>query len=156
MTRVRKVLQMELTFELNTQGMTVDALERIQAAAPQIEALMAGKLMEIVMANFGSDGLDRPISWAPLSTAYAKKVNRSYATLFVSGTLMNAVKLDSANASVSVSKSDCIYALAHQYGFPPRLPARPFFPIEDDGSVTQYTKDQIAEEAVRAIQRILA
>jgi phage gpG-like protein len=123
-----------------------------------IQESMAEKFFEIVRLNFGNFGVDRPVEWAPLSPAYAKRVNREHATLFVSGKLESSVKTESNEdrARVFITKDDVVYALAHQYGVPSKgLPPRPYFPIDTNGEVTPFTKANVEEAAREATARLI-
>lgn len=117
---------------------------------------MAQAFESIVLGNFGEVGIDRPISWAPLSPAYAKKVGRTFATLEVSGALKAAVTVDNSNLDYSrvfITKDNVVYALAHQYGNPKgNLPARPYFPIENTGELTPFAKSEVMNAALQTIQ----
>lgn len=118
--------------------------DAVEQARPRVQAAMAEAYYDVVYGNIGDVGVDRPLFWPPLSKHYAEKVNRSHATLFVSGQLLNAIKLDTSSdeqSTVSVSDQDCPYAVAHQYGYPPKnLPARPYFPFDPStGETTPFT-----------------
>ena len=136
--------------------------EQIRAAVPVVQAAMAEMYRDIVIGNLGPSGVDRPITWEPLSNrstvgrAYIKQVGRSYATLYETGKLASAIRMDNSSveqSTVSVSDEDCEYAVKHQYGFPPQnLPARPYFPFDPQTvETTPYTLDamrQVAEETL--------
>lgn len=117
---------------------------------------MAKAFHGCVDANFGASGEFRPTPWRQLSKAYSKKVNRRFATLFVSGRLKNAVRdyADARRGRVSVSKADCIYALAHQMGYG-RLPARPYFPLREDGRPMESVRRLCEAAGFAAIRRAL-
>lgn len=126
----------------------------------EVQGAMADAFYEVVMGNFGTLGFDRPWDWAPLSPAYARKVGRSYATLFVTGALKDSVKHESVNpdaASVWVSDGDVPYATAHHYGVASKnLPARRVFPVDLAGHVTQLTLDWVTDalrEKLREVAR---
>lgn len=126
----------------------------------ELQGAMADAFYEVVMGNFGTLGFDRPWDWSPLSPAYARKVGRSYATLFVTGALKDSVKHESVNpdaASVWMSKSDVPYALAHHYGnLEKNLPARRVFPLDLADHVTQLTLDWVTDslrEKLREVAR---
>lgn len=133
-----------------------DRLERLAWAVKSDAQLAMGEaVLDVVHANFGETGFDRPASWAPLSPKYAKKVGRTFATLEVTGEMKSAVKLDNSDpnhSSVSISKDDCPYALAHQFGYEANnLPARPYFPVDSAGNLMPATMSLVkiaAEEAV--------
>lgn len=121
------------------------------------QAAMAEAYYDIVYNNIGFGwGEDRPVAWAPLSPQYAKQVNRSHATLFLNGQLLNAIKVNTTwatHSTVSISDDDCPYAVAHQYGYPPkRLPSRPYFPFDPQtGEHTAYSQNKVAEAAARVV-----
>jgi len=125
-------------------------------AVGEAQAAMAARYGEIVRSNFGESGLDRPSAWPPLSPSYAKEVGRTYATLFVSGALFSAVRVDAQDARVSASNADAPYATAHQFGNPAgNLPARPYFPVAADGGPTEYTRGEVLAAAAAALGRAL-
>lgn len=124
----------------------------ISNVAPAVENEMAGRYRQVVAANFGASGIDRPSPWPALSPGYAKKVGRSYATLLVGGALLQAVRVD--GNKVSVSDAEVPYATSHQFGGS-RAVARPYFPMNDDGSPTDYIKLQMNQVAQQALNRIL-
>lgn len=137
-----------------------DVLRDVEHARTAVQDAMAREYYDVVYDNIGDNGVDRPIPWPALSPRYAAKVNRSHATLFVNGTLLNAIRLglgDPEEATVSVNDADCPYAVAHQYGYPPRnLPARPYFPFDPfSGETTPNTLERVRETAARALQREL-
>lgn len=130
-------------------------MQNMEALRPAAHAAMGQRFHEIVLGNFGIAGVDRPMSWAPLSPAYAKKVGREIATLFVSGRLKDSIMVGGANAdsiTVSVSNSSVPYATVHQNGGK-NMPARPYFPIDENGQVMPWTESQIVEAAALAISR---
>lgn len=150
-----------MNFELTINENSLDAfqrslLARFEMARSPIQQSMGEKFFEIVRSNFGDFGVDRPIEWAPLSPAYAKKVNREHATLFVTGKLESSIKMESTEdaTTISVSDGDVPYATAHQYG-KGKMPARPFFPIDQNQQVTQFTNDQVTEAAREAVTRLI-
>lgn len=127
----------------------------LEPARQAAQNAMADTFLQHVHANFGSVGLDRPSEWPMLSPKYAKKVHREYATLYVSGALKEAVKVNYGvtESSVSVSKQDVPYALIHQFGGQAgkggsaHIPARPYFPIDANGSITEYTRQECIQAA---------
>lgn len=134
-----------------------DMQDELEFAAMGMQAAMAAAYVDVVASNLGNSGVDRPFAWAPLSGAYAKKVGRAYATLYVTGALAQAVKVDNSlaqHSTVSVSDDDCPYALAHQFGYPPRnLPARPYFPFDPQtGETTPFTLDLVRQAAEAALE----
>jgi phage gpG-like protein len=142
-------------------ALTQDMRDELQFAAMSMQAAMAAAYVDVIAGNLGDSGVDRPFAWPPLSPAYAKKVGRSHATLYVTGELARAVKTDNSlgnHSTVSVSDDDCPYAVAHQYGYPPRnLPARPYFPFDPQtGETTPFTLELVQQAAEAALETHLA
>ena len=99
---------------------------------------MAVQFRQCIYDNFGASGMFRPMQWAKLSPRYARKVGRDYATLNVTGRLRGAIRKTASEdkGKVSVSRADCDYAIAHQFGYEKNnLPPRPYFPINTDGTI---------------------
>ena len=138
----------------------------VQEGVVAAERAMAETFQECVLANFGASGPYRPWSgWHPLSPAYAKKVGRTYATLEVTGRLKSSVFIslnERGNFTVSADNSDVPYATAHQYGNPkgnrghPGLPAREYFPMDENNEVTRQVYDLCVNAAQEALERSLA
>lgn len=129
----------------------------IEEVRPVVLEAMGDRTKELVLGNFGIAGADRPMAWAPLSPAYAKKVGREIATLKLSGALIDSIKQggsEGESVTVSVSDSDIPYASVHQTGGR-RMPKRPYFPIDDSGKVLDWSKSQIVEAAQNALEREL-
>lgn len=123
--------------------------DMIAEQRPAVNEAMGRRFYEMVQGNFGVAGVDRPMAWAPLSPAYAKKVGREIATLDLTGALRSAVMIggfEGESVTVSVSDSDVPYATVHQNGSW-RMPKRPYFPIDDTGKVLPYTESQVVEAA---------
>ena len=150
-----------MTIEANMDPSAVAALSRdmqdeLEFAAMGMQAAMAAAYVDVVASNLGATGVDRPFAWEPLSPGYAAKMGRKYATLYVTGDLARAVKVDNSLvhcSTVSVSDDDVPYATAHQYGYPPHnLPARPYFPFDPaTGETTPYTLNAVKEAAEQAL-----
>lgn len=130
--------------------------EAIEESRPAINEAMGKRFYEVLQGNFGIAGVDRPMAWAPLSPAYAKKVGREIATLDLTGKLRGAITttVTPESAVVSVSNDDVPYATVHQTGGT-RMPKRPYFPIDDRGEVLDYTAGEVTEAAARAMEREL-
>ena len=131
-------------------------MARARELVEPVQADMASRYAEVVRGNFGREGVDRPAVWPPLSPAYARKVNRTYATLYVSGALFDAVKVDAAAGRVSASNADVPYATVHQTGGGNNIPPRPYFPILDNGNPTEYAVAEVLDAAERAVRRELS
>ena len=154
---------MKLNADIAISSLQLGAMDkRIIARAEKtrapVHAAMASQFLQCVYENFGASGSFRIHEWAKLSAAYARRVNRDYATLNVTGKLRSAIKKSSSevNGRVSVSKGECDYALAHQYGYEKNnLPARPYFPIRPDGSVLGSVKQLVIASAKLALTATL-
>ena len=143
--------------ELNAMGMHVQS--QLWSLKSNAQLAMAMALQDVVFANFGQTGIDRPEPWAPLSPRYAKKVGRTFATLEVSGDLKNQVRIDDTDLDktrVYANNSEVPYVLAHQFGYEQNnLPARPFFPITADGELTDFSQREIHAAALKSIEEDL-
>lgn len=158
------------SFQINFQpgaqaAFESDLLAIFEQAQPAVHGAMRDRLYDIIMANFGIAGPERPWAWHPLSDAYARKVGRPYATLHVTGALQDSILkggLQGDSTVVEMSDLAVPYATAHHDGSPegnrghPGLPARRVFPLQDDGEVLPWTRDQITEAAARALQEALS
>lgn len=132
-------------------------IQRLATIQQPVQGAMAERFFEIVRSNFGDVGVDRPADWAPLSPKYAKRVGRDHATLFVTGRLEAAVKMENTQEAgrVSISDSDVPYATVHQYGGGNNIPARPYFPIDNAGNPTTFTQAQVEDAARDEFQRLI-
>lgn len=154
-------MQIDVTLSDEDMATFVNELgHHIHDIKVKVQEAMAEAYFNITYNNIGEQSMFRAMTWAPLSPNYAKKVGRSHATLFVTGNLLNAIKLDnssSVESVVSVSDSDCVYAVAHQYGYPPRnLPPRPYFPFDPmTGETTTYTLEQVQAAAEGALAQMI-
>jgi hypothetical protein len=124
----------------------------------EIHQNLARRLAEMTRTNFGpSDRGYRPAPWPPYSPAYAKRIKYSGPpTLFRRGVLHNSIK-PTANAQYGevVADPDRDYASAQQFGNPPHLPARPYFPVVDSGGGSydwyppaQRELERVAEQTI--------
>ena len=144
-----------MTFDEAAQSaFQADVLAQINFIREPVEIAMAKRFHDMVLANFGIAGVDRPTDWAKLSPAYAQKVKRQIATLQVSGALKSAVHQD--GNEVFVMDSEVPYATVHQFGGGNNIPARPYFPIDRDGECMPYTYSQICEAAQDETRRLLS
>lgn len=153
---------MRINARLDVSGLELNRLQpqlnrRFQSFRKPTHQAMADQFRQCTHDNLGSAGVFRPHQWKALSPSYARKVGRTYATLFVSGILKAAIKAraNEDHGSVSVSKADCEYSLAHQFGVPERnLPDRPYFPIRKDGEIVRAVVDLVIKSAQLAIRRL--
>lgn len=147
---------MVIELDISTSDLAEQIRARFEEVKVPIQAAMAGRFREIVLQNFGETGTDRPVEWEALrSKRYAKKVGRDYATLYVSGKLMDSVKIDPYNQDGAVVSTDCKYANTHQWGDESRnIAERPFFPITKEGNITPYAESQVIEAAQNEVSRL--
>ena len=135
---------------------------KFEALRQPVQAAMAEQYLEVVQSNFGATGLDRPWPWEPLSDrsavgkAYIKKVGRTYATLFETGSMFSTtLHSDSANpeaATVSmVDSAEAPYATRHHHGGG-NLPARRVFPMNEDGTCTEMTLGMVRDAAIQTVK----
>lgn len=141
-----------------------DMQDDLEFAAMGMQAAMAAAYVDVVASNLGDFGVDRPTPWDPLKESTRKAylrmkppITRSHATLHLTGALARAVKVDNSlaqHSTVSVSDDDCPYAVAHQFGYPPRnLPARPYFPFDPQtGETTPFTLELVQQAAEAALE----
>tara|TARA_R110000868_G_scaffold245626_7_gene502225 strand:+ start:13600 stop:14079 length:480 start_codon:yes stop_codon:yes gene_type:complete len=151
--------------ETQLERLTGGIASRLDEVKRDVQEAMAEQFRDIVMSNFGPAGTDRPFPWPALSDrseigrAYIKKVGRSYATLYETGKMAQAVKTEHTEqaSSVILDNADCPYATRHHWGDKGEsLPIRRVFPIKMDGQITDYTKDAVMEAAVQTLQKALA
>ena len=152
---------MNITATFDAAALESSLAVNINEVVPRVQAAMAEQTRDIVMSNFGATGVDRPLPWEPLSNHapyfYAQKVGRPFATLYVTGAMAGAVRTtnDPEASSVSLSDADCSYASKHHYGTD-GMPIRRVFPINLDGSITQYTMDAVISAAAQELQEALS
>lgn len=138
--------------------MSQEVADMLNACRQPVQGAMGEAYFEIVRSNFGDVGVDRPISWLPLSWSYAQRVKRSNATLYVTGRLESAIQFSNADPNeATVSVSGVPYAAAHQYGYAPNnLPPRPYFPFNPyNGETTPFTLNVVKEAAEKELARCL-
>jgi hypothetical protein len=141
---------------------------RLEALRQPVQAAMADAMEGIVLANFGSQGFMRPWDWQPLSAKYAKKVGRTYATLFVTGALKSTLRKDTSDpdgASVTMGNNGLVnYALAHHHGNPGNfgttvegsgeLPARRVFPLDEADHPTPESVELVRQAALSKLKEV--
>ena len=112
---------------------------------------MISDVRYVTQLNFGAEGIDRPKPWAILSPNYAwekKKGNRT-PTLILKGDLIRGFRTSIQENSATLT-NDVEYADAHQFGVGYKnLPARPFYPINEDGSFTPMMQARLDEIAAK-------
>ena len=99
-------------------------------------AQMIGDVVDVTVLNFGESGLARPSEWPSLTSKYAKEYHDGdqTPTLILSGALKEGFVWEIGDTSATLTNS-VEYADDHQFGDSSRmLPARPFYPVNEDGS----------------------
>jgi phage gpG-like protein len=142
--------------ESSLAAMEAEIISRVEAAKAPVQEAMGEMFLAVTRSNVGDFGLDRPAEWAPLSPSYARKVKRAHATLYVSGRLEEAIKIELSPDAAKVSTSDdsVPYAIVHQFGGGNNIPARPYFPVLDN-EVTPFTQQLVKEAAQAALEGVL-
>jgi len=122
--------------------------EKISAdARKELLFKMINDLRYVTQMNFGYAGLARPDTWQMLSPNYAweKKNGNRVPNLILKGDLIKGFRttFDSNSASLT---NVVEYADAHQFGQAySNLPARPFYPINEGGSLTDFAEKRQAD-----------
>lgn len=156
-----------MTCSLNIEPGSLEAMEgavkaAFEAVKQPVHEAMTGAVHTVVLNNFGSSGPLRPFDWQPLSEKYARKVGRTFATLYVTGALKDTVRKDvTAEAGVvSMSNTGMVpYAMAHHHGNPGNfgwtmpgsgeLPARRVFPLDPMSDEVMPEVEKLVEQAAR-------
>lgn len=127
--------------------------------------VMGERLLWITRQNFGATGIARPSEWSELSSAYARRVKRAYATLDSEegggghGALFRSMRKQVSDDHVTVSAGEneaTEYASAHQYG-EGHMPLRPYFPItgdKDNEKLTPHAEHELIAAAESELERI--
>ena len=122
----------------------------------RIQAAMAHTFATVVNHNFGGEGEDRPHDWRILSERYAlayKDGDRT-PTLILDGNLKASIEIDDQSIDAASVYTNNPYAVAQQFGdATTNLPARPFFPMTEDGQVTEYTAEKCVQAARSELSR---
>lgn len=117
----------------------------------EILRALGAKFKFLTVRNFGYSGNSRPVPWKPLSKPYAKRVKRDVATLELSGELFRSLRVSPPDGRSIDVFTDNIYAEAQQNGNK-NLPARPFMPINPDGSAIPYAQRVLETTAALTLQ----
>ena len=144
---------MNFSLSIDTRSIEGLAEAKFNELRQPVQAAMAERFFDITRSNFGATGVDRPTEWPALSPRYAKRVDRDYATLFVSGVLESSVQWASS-PSEAIVWTDNEYAPAHQWG-DGHIPARPFMPIYRTGDLTPFAQAECVQAAQDEINRLL-
>lgn len=138
---------MQLTFRVERDEIT-PSLRANWARARNARAALAAAgaaVVSMTQRAFANPSL-RPAEWPPLSpktlAARARRGRKGTRPLLDSTMLQKSIRVvgaDNASVTIGSDRRAGSYSLAaiHQYGAPrARIPARPFFPIRPDGSLT--------------------
>jgi len=151
-------MSLELTISQDALVTFIDgAKDLLEKAIREAQMAMTYRLYDIVQNNFGEAGEDRPEEWVALSPAYARRVGRPHATLEVSGKLRYSIQVDGEGPEggrVWVDPDAVPYALAHQFGSG-NIPARPYFPMDENGQLTEYSQTSVLEAGRAALEEAL-
>jgi phage gpG-like protein len=123
------------------------------------QAAMANRFAAITQNNFGFDGEDRPEQWPALSVNYANKFHdgQRIPTEILSGDLQASIQIEETNPEYAEVFTDVPYAVAQQEGEEAgNLPARPYMPVNKDGTFPAYTLEEVTAAARNELFRSLA
>lgn len=123
----------------------------------RVQDSMAHRFAGIIHQNFGSSGEDRPHEWQTLSENYALDYHDGdrTPTLQLTGELQSSIEIEEGNPEGSSVFTNNEYAAAHQWGIKGKLHARPFFPMNEDGELTEYAKSEVVQAALGEYERAL-
>lgn len=158
---------MNLTLELQSLDALNNLMEAAEALRIPAQDRMAERLSDIVVANFGDDGVDRPILWAQLRKRYADVFHHGDQTPreILTGALRASINVEVGNPDHSRVFTECAYAAEQQWGtdangpFEVSIPPRPFFPLigdQNNAVLTPYAEEQVRAAAEQAIAEALA
>ena len=160
---------MKITLEVDTTNLLISQ-ELQNAIKMGVQNAMANRFATVVDRNFGNgSGEDRPEEWQILTKKYADEYKGTDRTPNLqlkalsknpkesSKSLQSSIEVDEMNLDESSVFTNNPYAMDHQIGKKERnLPARPFFPISEDGVVTDCTTEQCLRAAEIEINRVLS
>jgi len=149
----------------------IDAAAIVDKTA--VHRAMANRYRDIVRANFGFSGIDRPTPWRPLSDRYRNYLSRmgkakpsdarrGVATLFRTGRLFASIRASSDSQAGHVISDGVPYNIIQQFGGfirrafdnkPITIPPRPYFPFYRDGRPTAYAQSEMERVAKEAASR---
>lgn len=124
----------------------------------RVQDAMAHRFASIVHNNFGDAGEDRSPDWIPLTKNYALDYHDgdTTPTLVLSGALQGSIKILEGNKDYSAVFTENPYAAEHQWGNPSRnVPARPFFPMYRNGTLTPYAQREVIAAGLKEFERAL-
>lgn len=142
-----------------TQDSLTPGLRQILGSLPQakrrILKRVGERFAEAAKENIGHSGPDRPTRWKSLSSKYAKRVKRPYATLKVSGALQDSIHSQTPTESSVTVVADSDYAAVHQLGGGNNIPERPYFPVTASGQLTAKAEAELTAIVESEISRLL-
>lgn len=121
----------------------------------RMQASMANRMASIIDNNFGQSGEDRPSAWPQLNDRHARRFHGgdTTPTLELSNDLRTSIRIDNDVDAASVWTEN-EYAAAHQWGNA-HIPPRPFFPMSEQGDLTEYSASEMERVAFETLERIL-
>lgn len=139
--------------------LTPDLKKKLRAARNPQPALRA---MGTVFASLATRAFNepslRPVAWKPLKDETVKEKARrglSEGVLKATGALMRSPRIVGITKTTVRVGTDRRYASFHQLGVKGSLPARPFFPVDKDGNLTEKASKLVQIAAKRALDREL-
>ena len=106
---------------------------------------LIGDVYDVTVLNFGPDGLARPEEWESLTQRYARERHGGdqTPTLILTGELKAGFVVELSDSSATLTNT-IDYADLHQFGNSyAKLPARPFYPIDENGNLTPYMEARL-------------
>jgi phage gpG-like protein len=124
----------------------------------------AEEIAVMVMGSFGVTGTTRQFDWQGLAPKYARRVGRQYPTLYLneqeaqklgaeSGRLKNSTVINTGEKESAYVVNRCEYAAAHQSGTD-HIPARPFFPMDQNGVMPAAALERVIAAAQSAVDKL--
>lgn len=142
-------------FTRTRDTLTPDLAKKIGAMKnPQRAARAMGTVFASLAKRSFNDASLRPLPWQPLRAATVKAKKRaglSEEILRAHGRLAQSPRVKSVTKDSVTVTSDAPYARYHQLGTK-NIPARPFFPVKADGTLTDQARKLVRAAAVRAIE----
>jgi len=155
-------LTFEITVDANMLEAELDKLFEDLRVPVQDQAAIT--LSDIVLQNFGDEGVDRPEPWPMLSPLYAVRAHGGDRTPreILSGDFRSSIDVELGNPEHSRVFAHVDYSGDQQWGSMwgnHVVPPRPVFPIrgnEDHAELTEYSEGEIRNAVVRVIEEKLA
>jgi hypothetical protein len=153
-----------LVLELDSLAGLEGLIDWAESLRVPVQDEMAVRLSDIVLQNFGDDGIDRPVPWTPLGPGYALRKHGGDRTPreVLSGELRSSIDVELGNPEQSRVFTENEYASEQQWGHvwgDYAVPPRPFFPLigdETDAVLTPYSESEVYLAAELAVSDALA